>query len=86
MKSALSKLGSLHWITSRLPWNERVAQLQQARGYSQWLLQEIAQGNTVSVDDLNKTLFNKYSTHPLIRDRLAASCLSGCFSKPQAVV
>ena len=29
MKSALSRLEALHRITSRLPWNERVAQLQQ---------------------------------------------------------
>jgi Zn-dependent protease with chaperone function/tetratricopeptide (TPR) repeat protein len=72
MKSALSKLDSLHRITSRLPWNERVAQLQQSGGYSQWLLQEIAHGNTVPAEDSNLVLYNKYSTHPLIRDRLAA--------------
>jgi Zn-dependent protease with chaperone function/tetratricopeptide (TPR) repeat protein len=72
MKSALSKLDSLHQITSRLPWNERVAQLQQTTGYSQWLLQEIAQGVTVPAEDSNQVLYNKYSTHPLIRDRLAA--------------
>ncbi len=72
MKSALSKLESLHQITSRLPWNERVAQLQQTQGYSQWLLQEIAQGAPVKPADSNEAIFNKYSTHPLIRDRLAA--------------
>ena len=72
MKSALSKLDSLHQITSRLPWNERVAQLQQTSGYSRWLLQEIAQGNSVPAKDSNQALYNKYSTHPLIRDRLAA--------------
>jgi Zn-dependent protease with chaperone function/tetratricopeptide (TPR) repeat protein len=72
MKSALSKLDSLHQITSRLPWNERVAQLQQTSGYSQWLLQEIALGVTVPAENSNQALFNKYSTHPLISDRLAA--------------
>ena len=72
MKSALSKLDSLHRITSRLPWNERVAQLQQTSGYSHWLLQEIAHGNTVPAETPNLALYNKYSTHPLIRDRLAA--------------
>jgi uncharacterized protein HemY len=72
MKSALAKLESLHQITSRLPWNERVAQLQQTQGYSQWLLREIAQGSPVQAADSNQVLFDKYSTHPLIRDRLAA--------------
>jgi tetratricopeptide (TPR) repeat protein len=72
MNSALSKSESLHRITSRLPWNERVAQLQQAGGYSQWLLQEIAQGAQVPSKDSDQVLFNKYSTHPSIQDRLAA--------------
>ena len=71
MKSALAKLESLHQVTSRLPWNERVAQLQQTGGYSQWLLQEIARGAGVAAD-ASQALYNKYSTHPLIRDRLAA--------------
>jgi tetratricopeptide (TPR) repeat protein len=72
MKSALSKLEFLHRITSRLPWNERVAHLQQTSGYSQWLLQEIAQGAAAPAENSSQSLFNKYSTHPLIRDRLAA--------------
>ena len=72
MKSALSKLESLHRITSRLPWNERVAQLQRNSGYSQWLLREIEQGAAVPAQDSSQALFNKYSTHPLIPDRLAA--------------
>ena len=72
MKSALSKLESLHRITSRLPWNERVAHLQQTGGYSEWLLREIEQGAAVQTQDSGQTLFSKYSTHPLIRDRLAA--------------
>jgi len=72
LRSALSKLESLHRITSRLPWNERVAQLQQSSGYSQWLLEEITQGTPAQAEDLSQALFNKYSTHPLIRDRLAA--------------
>jgi hypothetical protein len=72
MKSALSKLESLHRITSRLPWNERVAQLQQTGGYSQWLLQEIARGVEPKPGDSTEVHFNKYSTHPSIPDRLAA--------------
>ncbi|HEY1787525.1 MAG TPA: M48 family metalloprotease [Verrucomicrobiae bacterium] len=72
MKSALSKLESLHRITARLPWNERVAQLQQPNGYSQWLLQEIAGGMKTPAGDVSQPLFNQYSTHPSIQDRLAA--------------
>ena len=56
MKSALSKLESLHQITSRLPWNERVAQLQQTQGYSQWLLHEIAQGSPLRIHDLTRLI------------------------------
>ena len=73
MKSALSKLESLHYATSRLPWNERVAQLQQPGGYSQWLLHEIAQGAPPPpATEANDALFNQYSTHPSIPDRLLA--------------
>ncbi|HUA66045.1 MAG TPA: M48 family metalloprotease [Alphaproteobacteria bacterium] len=72
MKSALSKLDSLHRIASRLPWNERVAQLQQPAGYSQWLLREITAGMKTSASDAGEPASNQYSTHPSIRDRLAA--------------
>ena len=72
MKSALSRLEALHRITSRLPWNERVAQLQQPGGYSQWLLQEIAQGLAPQAAEVTDVWFNQYSTHPSIPDRLAA--------------
>ncbi|HEX3625783.1 MAG TPA: M48 family metalloprotease [Verrucomicrobiae bacterium] len=72
MKSALSRLDSLHRITSRLPWSERVAHLQQTNGYSQWLLQEITDGMKPPVGDSGPQVFNQYSTHPSIRDRLAA--------------
>jgi Zn-dependent protease with chaperone function/Tfp pilus assembly protein PilF len=78
MKSALSKLESLHCITSRLPWNERVAQLQRPGGYSQWLLQEIAQGAPAQAEDASEVFFNKYSTHPSIPDRLLALPDDGC--------
>jgi heat shock protein HtpX len=72
MKSALAKLESLHGISSRLPWNERVAQLQQPSGYSQWLLQEITNSATGRAGQVTDVLFNKYSTHPSIPDRIAA--------------
>jgi Zn-dependent protease with chaperone function/tetratricopeptide (TPR) repeat protein len=72
MKSALSKLESLHRIASRLPWNERVAQLQQPRGYSEWLLHEITEGMKIPAGDVNQPASNRYSTHPSIQDRLAA--------------
>jgi Zn-dependent protease with chaperone function len=72
MRSALSKADSLHRMTSQIPWSERVARLQQSSGYSQWLLDELAQGAPASADEPSRNLFNKYSTHPTVRDRLAA--------------
>jgi Zn-dependent protease with chaperone function len=72
MKSALAKVGSLHGISSRLPWNERVAQLQRPSGYSEWLLEEITKSATGRVEQTTDVLFNKYSTHPSIPDRMAA--------------
>ena len=76
MKSALLKLESLHRITSRLPWNERVAHLQQTNGYSQWLLQEIAQGAAVPAEDSSQALFNKYSTRSVPKFRFARQAAS----------
>lgn len=72
MQSALSKADSMHHITSRIPWSERVARLQQSSGYSQWLLDELAQAAPAPADEPGRNLFNKYSTHPTTRDRLAA--------------
>ena len=54
----------------RLPWRERVARLQLSEGFSQWLVKELALDD--SPRETEDEVFNKYSTHSLLRDRLAA--------------
>lgn len=72
IRSSLLKLPALSAITGRLPWNERVARLQLPGGFSQWLTSELAAGNASSPVNDGIDLFNKYSTHPSLRDRVAA--------------
>jgi Zn-dependent protease with chaperone function/tetratricopeptide (TPR) repeat protein len=71
LRSSLAKLHDLAERTGRLGWHERVAKLQLGQGYSSWLLSEIvadAAGTSAHVD----TDTDPYSSHPSIRDRLAA--------------
>ncbi|MDB6027777.1 MAG: Zn-dependent protease with chaperone function, partial [Verrucomicrobiales bacterium] len=71
VRSMLVKLDPLHEKTSRLPWNQRVAQLQLPEGFSKWLVKELVMEPCLQSDE-SVEVFDKYSTHPLIRDRLAA--------------
>lgn len=71
IRSSLQRLTSLEEITAKLPWKERVARLQLEGGYSGWLRQELAKADTLPQKP-QVELFSKYSTHPLVRDRLAA--------------
>jgi tetratricopeptide (TPR) repeat protein len=72
IRSSLSKLEAIARITARLPWRERVARLQAGNGFSQWLLAELAAGTAFQPAENRPDLFNKYSTHPSLNDRLAA--------------
>ncbi len=71
IRSSLMKLESLEEITSRLPWKERVARLQLEGGYSRWLRQELAQADALP-QKYHTELLSPYSSHPTIKDRLAA--------------
>jgi len=71
VRLALSKVESLARITAKLPWRERVAHIQMGE-LSQWLVGELAAAQTVGAAEEKGDLFNRYSTHPSIRDRLAA--------------
>ncbi len=71
IRSSLLKIDALARLAARLPWRERVAQLQ-LQGFSQWLVKELALGESFQAPENSRTLFDKYSTHPLLRDRLAA--------------
>jgi Zn-dependent protease with chaperone function/tetratricopeptide (TPR) repeat protein len=74
IRSSLIKLEALAKIASRLPWNERVAQLQTGEGYSRWLIKELSLvGPNPSAETTpGGGCFNQYATHPSLNDRLAA--------------
>ncbi len=72
VRSALSKLDPLNEKVSRLPWSERVAQLQVPQGFSRWLVKELTLDPTAAPEPDSNQIFNRYSTHPLMRDRIAA--------------
>ncbi len=69
IRSSLRKLEPLAKITARLSWPERVAQIESDTGFSHWLVTELAAARPT---DDTAAPFNKYSTHPSLRDRLAA--------------
>lgn len=71
VRSALRKLDRLETKLARLPWSQRVAQLNSGQPFSQWLVNELAVDANDSTDH-SAAVFNAYSTHPLVRDRLAA--------------
>lgn len=72
--TSLKKLHTLSTKTSRLGWHERVARLQQGDGYAAWLLEEINRpvATNTPVDAELDEVTDPYSTHPSIRDRIAA--------------
>lgn len=73
LRSALIKIDSIVQKTSRISWTERAAQLQQSLGFSAWLADELAEPE--ATEDLEASVYDCYSTHPSLNDRLAA--LSG---------
>lgn len=70
--SSLKKLDALSRISSRVPWHERVARLQSGAGYGRWLVAELSASNSLAPSDETSLFASKYSTHPSLRDRLAA--------------
>ncbi len=72
IRSALLKLEGLNRIASRLPWRERVAQLESGEGFSRWLTEELMKAGPIQPAQTDAAAFNKYSTHPSLHDRLAA--------------
>jgi tetratricopeptide (TPR) repeat protein len=72
MRSALIKVESLGNVAARLPWRERVARHHSAEGFSRWLVKELATDDSTQPPGDAPDPSNKYSTHPLLRDRLAA--------------
>ena len=72
MRACLLKLRPLAEVSGRLPWRERVARLQVSGSFSQWLLEELASVSALTQANAPVEVFNAYSTHPAIADRLAA--------------
>jgi Zn-dependent protease with chaperone function/tetratricopeptide (TPR) repeat protein len=74
IRSSLIKIEALAKIASRLPWNERVAQLQTGEGYSRWLVKELSRSEPGLAAEAVPAggFFNQYATHPSLSDRLAA--------------
>jgi Zn-dependent protease with chaperone function/tetratricopeptide (TPR) repeat protein len=72
LRSSLIKLEQMAPITARIPWNERVAQLQRGNGFSSWLVAELAVRDLHQESVAEGGVPNLYSTHPSLRDRLAA--------------
>ena len=71
LRAALGKLPTLSEASARLPWRERVARLQSGEGFSQWFATQLTE-KLASNEPLGKDVFDQYSTHPSLADRLAA--------------
>ena len=71
-RSALAAQRVLYARIQRIPWRERVSQLQLGEGFSQWLVQELTRTDSPQSPEAAKEPFNRYSTHPTATDRLAA--------------
>lgn len=72
LRSSLIKLEKLTAKTARISWSERVAQLQRQGGFSSWLVDELAGTDAVSESIATSQPSDSFSTHPSLRDRLAA--------------
>jgi Zn-dependent protease with chaperone function/Tfp pilus assembly protein PilF len=77
LRSALVKLEKIGRAAARLPWRERVAQLQLGEGFARWLVTELSSGSNVPTPEDKTEPFDKYATHPSLSDRLAALPASG---------
>jgi hypothetical protein len=72
LRSSLVKLGLLNLKMSRVPWAERVAQLEAKDGFSNWLVHELEFDAEEIPSEIPQRAHDPYSTHPSLRDRLAA--------------
>lgn len=79
LRAALERLDAIDSRLARLPWDERVGQIESAEGLSPWLQRELA-GATAATE--TSAVFDRYSTHPPQRDRLAALQDDGSILSP----
>src|SRR5438046_10716627 len=72
IRSALARLEVLDEVVTRLPWSERLARLQPGEAFTAWLVNELTgPGRDDGGESLDHAV-DPYSTHPALRDRLAA--------------
>jgi len=72
IRSALARLEVLDEVVNRLPWSERLARLQPGEAFTAWLVSELT-GPTLREGPASlRHAVDPYSTHPTLRDRLAA--------------
>ncbi len=72
MRTALQRLESMHEKLERMPWRERVAQLELDGSFSAWLVEELKLAPRVETDAVTHHARDPYSTHPSLVDRIAA--------------
>ncbi|HEX4121953.1 MAG TPA: M48 family metalloprotease [Verrucomicrobiae bacterium] len=75
-RATLIKVQSLSRFTARLPWRERVAQLQ-AHAFRPWLVKELSAVKSMDTLEIAAEIADRFSTHPLLRERLNALPASG---------
>jgi Zn-dependent protease with chaperone function len=71
VRATLLKVESLARFAARLPWRERMAQLQ-AQTFSQWLVNELAAVTPLQEQEIDAQTSDRFSTHPSLRDRFRA--------------
>ena len=72
IRSALARLEVLDEVVSRLPWSERLARLQPGEAFTAWLVNELTGPGRGDGGESLAHAVDSYSTHPALRDRLAA--------------
>ncbi len=72
IRSALARLEVLGDVITGLPWSERLARLQPGEAFTAWLVSELAGRDRGGGQESLRHAVDPYSTHPALRDRLAA--------------
>src|SRR6266581_5830809 len=72
IRSALARLEVLDEVVTRLPWSERLARLQPGEAVTAWLVNELTGPGRGDGGESLAHAVDPYSTHPALRDRLAA--------------
>jgi len=72
LRSSLLKLDGLGQVATRIPLRDRIAQLESGESFGEWLVREMASVSPQAQAEIQNELFNPYSTHPSLHDRLAA--------------